>query len=36
MDVIIFVAKEGGGKVAAGDVVTAIKPSMQQMRNFGL
>lgn len=35
-DVIIFVAKENVGKVAAGDIVTAIKPSAQQMRNFGL
>lgn len=35
-DVIIFVAKENVGKVAAGDIVTEIKPSVQQMRNFGL
>ncbi|MFY3286032.1 hypothetical protein ACOTEE_12010 [Achromobacter xylosoxidans] len=35
-DVIIFVAKENVGKIAAGDIVTAIKPSVQQMRNFGL
>ena len=36
VDVIIFVAKEGVGKVGVGDIVTAIKPSVQQMRNFGL
>ncbi|MFY2083554.1 hemagglutinin repeat-containing protein [Achromobacter xylosoxidans] len=35
-DVIIFVAKENVGKIATGDIVTAIKPSVQQMRNFGL
>lgn len=33
---MIFVAKESRGKVAAGDIVTAIKPSSQQMKNFGL
>ncbi|WP_256574731.1 polymorphic toxin-type HINT domain-containing protein, partial [Pseudomonas sp. PA15(2017)] len=35
-DVVIFVAKEPRGKIAAGDIVTAIKPSAQQMKNFGL
>ncbi|WP_153065818.1 hypothetical protein [Achromobacter xylosoxidans] len=35
-DVIIFVAKENVGKIAVGDIVTAIKPSAHQMRNFGL
>jgi RHS repeat-associated protein len=35
-NVIIFVAKEARGKVGAGDVVTAIKPSAQQLSNFGL
>ncbi|MCO6059746.1 hemagglutinin repeat-containing protein [Pseudomonas sp. MOB-449] len=35
-DVVIFVAKEARGKIAVGDIVTAIKPSAQQMKNFGL
>ncbi|WP_275628639.1 DUF637 domain-containing protein [Pseudomonas sp. 273] len=35
-DVVIFVAKESRGKIAVGDIVTAIKPSSQQMKNFGL
>lgn len=35
-DVVIFVAKEARGKIAAGDIVTAITPSPQQMKNFGL
>ncbi|MCZ7845331.1 hypothetical protein, partial [Stenotrophomonas maltophilia] len=35
-DVVIFVAKEPRGKIAAGDIVTAIKPSPQQIKNFGL
>ncbi|MFC5769750.1 hypothetical protein, partial [Thauera sinica] len=35
-DVVIFVAKEAYGKIKAGDIVTAIKPSAQQMKNFGL
>ncbi|MBB4868245.1 filamentous hemagglutinin [Pseudomonas nitritireducens] len=35
-DVVIFVAKEARGKISAGDIVTAIKPSPQQMKNFGL
>jgi len=35
-DVIIFVAKENKGKVKAGDIVTSIIPSAQQLKDFGL
>ena len=35
-DIVIFVAKEPLGKIAVGDIVTAMKPSAQQMKNFGL
>lgn len=35
-NVIIFVAKEVRGKIGVGDIVTAIKPSAQQLLNFGI
>lgn len=35
-DVVIFVAKEARGKINAGDLVTAITPTPQQMINWGL
>ena len=34
--VVVFVAKEARGKVAAGDLVTAIVPSPQQAANWGI
>jgi len=35
-DVVFFVAKEARGKIDAGDLVTAIVPSPQQIINWGL
>lgn len=35
-DIVIFVAKKSRGGVQAGDLVTSITPSAQQLKNFGL